>query len=248
MSNLVSKSSLEEDWYIKSELEELKEERDYFMQTLMHNLKTPVRSEIRAIELLMKGSFGDLSEEQKEVLKEILNSSTQMMFMLDSIILKNKIEKNRIDSHPQKINLKILINDVIEEMRLNFENKKQTINLYINTSTETVFMDYKTLRTALVQLLSNAIKFSSEGKTIDIFTKETAENIYLSVQDYGVGMTEEEQKNVFKFNMHNYKKFNAIGAGLGLHIAKVALKNQGADITVTSKKDVGTTFTIIFSK
>ena len=55
----------------KNEINELRDERDFFMQTIMHNLKTPVRSEIRIIELLIKGSFGELNDAQKEVLKEV---------------------------------------------------------------------------------------------------------------------------------------------------------------------------------
>lgn len=232
----------------KNEINELRDERDFFMQTIMHNLKTPVRSEIRIIELLIKGSFGELNDAQKEVLKEVLNSSTQMMFMLDSIILKNKIDKNKVSTNPIKLNLTSSINEVIEELRLSFENKKQTINIKLNNLTEHVVIDYKTLRNALIQVLSNAIKFSPEGNEIDIYTEETPSHINISIKDYGVGMSKEELKTVFNYNMYNYKKFNTIGAGLGLHIAKITIEQQGGDIKVESTPNVGSTFTIMLKK
>ncbi len=122
----------------KNEINELRDERDFFMQTIMHNLKTPVRSAIRLIELLIKGSFGELNDAQKEVLKEVLNSSTQMMFMLDSIILKkiHSLEENNnelllklLEEVSENEVLVVDLEKVVVSSNKKFANKKLTLDL-----------------------------------------------------------------------------------------------------------------------
>jgi len=89
-------------------LKQLQDEKDNFIETLKHDLKTPARSEIRAMELLWGGHFGELNPFQMEVLEEILNSGKCMFFMLDSLLSKYNFDKNKMKLYPTEFSIKKL--------------------------------------------------------------------------------------------------------------------------------------------
>jgi two-component system sensor histidine kinase/response regulator len=229
-------------------LKQLQDERDCFIETLTHDLKTPVRSEIKAMELLLKGHFGTLNPSQFEVLEEILNSSNYMFFMLDSILSKYKIDKNKVNLLPTEFSLNELIQDCIKEVRILFENKKQNISICFENKQEKINADYVAIKKTILNLLSNAIKFSPENSNIEIKVFDNAEEVDISFIDNGIGIANNDLKNIFEYQTKNKKRFKQVGSGLGLYISKKIIEMHGGNIIVQSNQGKGSNFTISLPK
>lgn len=229
-------------------LKQLQDDRDCFIETLTHDLKTPVRSEIRAIELLLNGHFGVLNSNQLEVLEEILNSSNYMFFMLDSILSKHKFDKNKIKLLPTEFSINELIRQCIKEVRILFETKKQNIIICFENKQEQIEADYMAIKRIIINLLSNATKFSPEGSNIEIIVSEYQDEIKIEIIDNGIGIPNEDLKNIFEYKTKNKKRFKQVGAGLGLYISKKIIEMHGGNIVAESNQGKGSNFKISLPK
>lgn len=229
-------------------LKKLQEERECFIETVTHDLKTPVRSEIRAVELLLDGHFGELKPSQVEVLEEILNSSNYMFFMLDSILSKYKFDQNKIKLVPVKFNINSLVKDCVQELRILFEVKKQNINIFSENTTEEVMADYQGIKRTIINLISNAIKFSKNNSTIEVRIFDTENSVNVSVTDRGLGIDSQEVDDIFTYKKENVKKFRQVGSGLGLYISQKIVSLHGGKIDVKSQKGEGSNFTVSLPK
>ncbi len=229
-------------------LKNLQDERDCFIETVTHDLKTPVRSEIRAMELLLKGHFGELNQTQTEILSEILNSSNYMFFMLDSILSKYKLDQNKIKLIPVRFNLSELISECVKELAILFKTKNQSINVCFESKVEDIFADYIAIKRIIINLISNAIKFSKEDSIIEIKIFDEDSDVKISVIDNGVGISSSEIQNIFEYKKETVKKFRQVGSGLGLYISKKIIAMHGGKIEVQSVKGKGSNFTVSLPK
>lgn len=229
-------------------LKRLQDERDCFIETVTHDLKTPVRSEIRAMELLLDGYFGELNQMQTEILSEVLNSSNYMFFMLDSILSKYKLDQNKIKLMPVKFNLSELIAECVKELFILFKTKKQSVNICFESKTEEVFADYIAIKRIIINLISNAIKFSKENSIIEVKVFDEDTDIKIAVIDSGVGISSSEMKNIFEYKKETVRKFKQVGSGLGLYISQKIIAMHGGKISVESVKGKGSNFTVSLPK
>lgn len=229
-------------------LKELQDERDCFIETVTHDLKTPVRSEIRAMDMLLNGHFGELNPKQSEVLSEILNSSNYMFFMLDSILSKYKLDQNKVKLMPVQFNINELIKESVRDIRILFENKRQSINICFENHSDEVFADYSAMKRIIISLLSNAIKFSKEESIIEIRVFDTENETKISFIDNGVGISSGELKNIFEYKKENIQKLKQVGSGLGLYISQKIIAMQGGKIVVESQEGEGSKFTVSLPK
>lgn len=229
-------------------LKSLQDERECFIETVTHDLKTPVRSEIRAMELLLNGCFGELNQMQSEILSEVLNSSNYMFFMLDSILSKYKLDQNKIKLMPVRFSLNELVTECVKELSVLFKTKKQSVNVCFESKTDEVFADYIAIKRIIVNLLSNAIKFSQENSMIQIRIFDEDTDIKISVIDNGIGISSSEIQNIFEYKKETVKKFRQVGSGLGLYISQKIIEMLGGQIVVESVKGKGSSFTVSLPK
>lgn len=229
-------------------LKKLQDERDCFIETVTHDLKTPVRSEIRAMDMLLNGHFGKLNPQQSEVLSEILNSSNYMFFMLDSILSKYKLDQNKVKLIPEKFSINELIKESVQDVRVLFENKRQSINICFENNSDEIFADYSAMKRIIINLLSNAIKFSKDESIIEVRVFETENETKISFIDHGIGISSKELKGIFEYKKDNIQKLKQVGSGLGLYISQRIVAMHGGKITVESKEGEGSNFTIALPK
>ena len=154
----------------------------------------------------------------------------------------SKLEEGNISASPELFNISEYTQSVLQE--LNPVLKPGQNIQYHHVGLVEVYLDLKFLKNILFNLGSNAIKFSPENKPIDIITKVGKDTIEISVQDYGIGIPEEEQGHLFQrfFRAHNVT--NIQGTGLGLNIVSRYVELMNGNITFQSKPDEGTLFLI----
>lgn len=225
-------------------LREIEKQKEIFVATLTHDLKTPVRAEIRAMELLLEGHLGELNNSQKDLLTEVLNSSNYMFMMIDSLLAKHKHDNDQVKLDKTFFSINDLINTCLKEVKYVCESKNQTIKVLFENEKEEIHADFIEMKRTITNLLTNAMKYSEEHSIIKIKVFEENSKIKISFIDNGPGIAENEIHTIFDKYVTQSKRFRKVGSGLGLFISKRIASMHGGDITVESEEGKGSNFTL----
>ena len=223
---------------------EIQAQKDNFIATLTHDLKTPVRADIMSLELLLKGKFGDLTAEQTEILSEMLNSNKFMMNMLDTLLAKYKYENGGVDLLKSDFELNTFIKEVAKELKCLFKEKNIKCEFIFEKEKIEIHADKIELKRAISNLISNAIKFNNKGGFVRIKTALKDKEIKIKIEDNGIGMNKDKLEHIFDKYVSYAKRFRQLGTGLGLYVAKKIIEAHGGKIEVESKPKIGSVFTI----
>ncbi|MCR5265335.1 MAG: hypothetical protein K6E29_01920 [Cyanobacteria bacterium RUI128] len=224
----------------QKEIESLKED---FIATLTHDLKVPIIAEANMLDFFLSEKFGKISEKQKEALNTMKMSNKELLDLVQTVLDTYKVKEGEIDLNPEKVSVKNLLNEVIEEMEPIAQ--KNGNNLVLNLKTDyKVKVDFIQIKRVLKNLVSNAISYGKAGSNIDITAKDKSDFSIISVKDYGKGISKEDIDKVFNKYYSAHKKFRKIGTGLGLYLSKKLVNAHGGDLSVTSKEGEYTEFII----
>lgn len=218
--------------------------KEDFLATVAHDLKTPISAGINALNLLLNENLGELEEDQHEIIEDILNSTKFMQDMVENLLCKSKIEKNRITLSKQVCPLKKVVEHCIELTKYILIPKKQRIQLECKLENTLLPIDFLEIKRAIHNLIANASEYSPEGSKILIEIFEADNKIGLFVQDFGKGIDLINQEDVFSQYMSFAKKYKRVGSGLGLYITKNIIEAHGGEIRLESKVGYGTKVTI----
>ncbi len=222
------------------ELETLK---DDFVATLTHDLKVPIIAETNMLELLLEGTFGELSEKQKFALKSMQSSNKELLELVQVVLDTYKIRDGRIKLYKENIMLTSFIEEIFIEMKP-IANKTKNELVFIKSRDIRVFADRFQLKRVLKNLIQNAISYGKAKTPIEINIGEIPEFVTIKVKDYGNGISREELDKIFNRYYSAAKKFRKIGTGLGLYLSLQILKAHRGDLTVESKIGEFTEFCI----
>jgi len=223
---------------------EIENQKETFVATLTHDLKTPIRAEIRAIELLLKGSFGEVSSNQIELLTDMLHSNKYMFNMLDNLLSTYRYENGNVKLKRDYIDINNLIRNCHIELKYLAEEKNQQITIEISEEPIIVHADLIEIKRVIMNLLSNAMLYTQDGGNIIIKSELSNDLAYISFTDNGRGLSEAEIARLFNKYTSYTKKFRHVGTGLGLYLSKQIVNLHGGDITIISQEEKGSTFTI----
>lgn len=227
-----------------TEEHEIEKQREQFIETLTHDLKTPVRAEKRALELLYEGSFGELTKEQKGIIKEILNSSHYMMRMTNNVLTKYKLDNGKYKIFKRQYSIKQTIQDCLDSLKYLFESKNQTIKITSNIDNDLCEYDEREIKRVLTNIIANASEYSPKDSTIEIILEKGSKSLKLSIKDEGSGIPKETLETIFEENMALKSRFKKVGSGVGLYITKKIMEAHNGDIKVESKENQGSIFTL----
>lgn len=219
-------------------------DKENFLATIAHDLKTPINAGINALNLLLDNNLGELEDNQQEIISDILNSTKFMKDMVENILCKNKIEGDRIHLSKNIYSLKELIEHCIEITKYITIPRKQKILFKCNLHDALVKMDFLEIKRAVHNLIANASEYSPEGGKILIEIFKDGNDIGFYVQDFGKGIDLVNQQNVFLQYMTFAKKYKKVGSGLGLYITKRIIEAHDGKITLESKLNEGTKITV----
>lgn len=216
-----------------------------FLANMSHELRTPLNAIIGYSEILTEDCKDDGRTEGLEDLAKIRTAGKHLLDLINSILDLSKIEAGKMQLYVEPFEVKNLINDVLLMIEPLVEKNGNTLKVLCPPQTGAMRSDSTKLRQSLVNLLSNASKFTHQGTlTLEVVPEEN--RVLFHVRDTGIGMTASQLQLLFQpfsqADASTSKKFG--GTGLGLAITKRFCEMMGGDITVASESGKGTTFTI----
>lgn len=217
--------------------------KETFVATLTHDLKTPIRAEYQAMELLRSGAFGPLQPEQSDILDEILQSNRYMYRLVDSLLTTYMYEEGKAQIKRQLLDLNQLIEqDILPSLNTLASQKNIRLSLNLAQDLPSVPVDPIEIQRVLNNLGQNAITFTPEEGIIEITTGRNGDEVIVSVQDSGSGIPEEDRETLFERYMTRAKRFKQVGTGLGLYLSKMIVEAHQGRINVESQPGQGSRF------
>lgn len=226
----------------------IEEQKETFIATLTHDLKSPIRAEQNILKQLLNGQFGTLTDTQKTIIKEILNSKEYENKMIENLLTRYHITSNTFKLFIEKNNYKETIETVLKEADHLFKDKMQEITVTYNAKTSNFEYDKTEIKRVLSNIIQNASEYTPKNGKISINVTETNEKIITSITDSGYGIKKEDLSHIFNKNVTLAKKYRKVGAGLGLYISKTLVNAHKGTITVESEVNKGSTFTFTLPK
>jgi two-component system sensor histidine kinase BarA len=214
-----------------------------FLASVSHELRTPLTSIIAFVELLLEGTAGELTGQQKEYLEDVLRGSQRLMTSINAILDMAKIEARKMTLKNSSFSLAELIREI--EHRMDPVALKKNLELEVDLEGElVVYADKQKIEQVIVNLVGNAIKFTPAGGKVTITARQKEKEILVWVADTGIGIKEEDQEYIFEAfrQVDGSSTRSHQGTGLGLALAKNLVEMHGGTIWVESRPGLGSTF------
>lgn len=233
----------------REELAKAVDFKNRIFSVIGHDLRSPVSGISGALELILemlKEQVKDEFASMKQIASLSHSASVELGAMLDDLLSWGQLESGSFKSHQHAFKLCNVLEMVEKLNSYQLSSKKIEIISTCDPGLE-IYSDRRVIATIIRNLQSNAIKFSNHGSEIHTKVEKYEDEIRILVQDFGQGMPEEVRDAMFNESHHpkDFSMKNKSGAGVGLMICKRLATAIGADITVESKVDEGTTFTLI---
>ena len=229
------------------ELEKLDQIKGELVSTVSHELRTPLTTLVGHVEMLRTGELGDLSAEQKWAVEVVDRSSQRLLTLIEDLLTLAKIEKGGLGLTLAPTDLGDLTDELRAAVALSASARSINLVFDVDPGVGDVLADRSGLARALLNLLTNAIKFTPEEGLVRLAITSDSSDAVFSVSDTGIGMSPEDQARVFTrfFRSSNATEMAIPGTGLGLSIVKKIVDDHGGTIGVESELGAGTT--VIFT-
>jgi signal transduction histidine kinase len=241
-----NRKEVEETFRIeKGRLESVIKDKNEFLASMSHELKTPLISIIGFTQILTGKNSGELTDKQKHFIENIRTSGEFLLSLINDILDLSKIEAGKVDLNIEEISLKSTIEETLTLFYEKSLKRKIIIKKEFEPGLDFVKADKQRVKQVLINLLSNGLKFSKEdGGIITITVKKTDDFVQISVSDTGIGIKPENMGKLFgKFEQLDKgisQKYG--GTGLGLAITKQLVELHGGRIWSNSEFGKGSIF------
>jgi GAF domain-containing protein len=224
------------------------ENKSQFVSSMSHELRTPLNAIIGLTEMMVKNAARFGTEKAQEPLQRVNRAGTHLLGLINQVLDLSKIEAGKLELNPQTVQLAPLINDVISTAGQLAEQNKNRLVVEAPENLGALTVDPMRLRQVLLNLLSNACKFTKVGE-VKLATRKVSNGsdfVEFAVSDTGIGMTPEQQARLFEeFSQADATTAQRFGGtGLGLAITRKLARMMGGDVTVTSEPGKGSVFTV----
>jgi signal transduction histidine kinase len=226
------------------QLEAASRHKSEFLANMSHELRTPLNAIIGFSEVLAEKMFGEVNDKQAEYLQDILESGRHLLSLINDILDLSKIEAGHMELEPADFDLPSAIDNALILVRERASRRGITLGSTIDEHLGTIRGDERKVKQVLLNLLSNALKFTPEGGRIDVGGRLDGEVAEVSVTDTGIGIAPADQEAVFEeFRQVGAAERKAEGTGLGLALSRRFVELHGGRIWVQSEVGHGSTFT-----
>jgi signal transduction histidine kinase/DNA-binding response OmpR family regulator len=232
-----------------AQLEAANQLKSQFLANMSHELRTPLNAIIGVTEMLLEDARDLKRDDEIEPLERVLRAGRHLLELINDILDLSKIEAGKMDLHPDTFPVALLVGDVVKTIEMLAGKNGNSIVLECPADTGSMHADQIRVRQVLLNLLSNANKFTKNGTVSVTVRREVREGrdwIAVAVADTGIGMTPEQLSRLFndfvQADASTTRKYG--GTGLGLAISRRLCQMMGGEITVTSEPGKGSTFLV----
>jgi signal transduction histidine kinase len=226
-----------------AQLETASRHKSEFLANMSHELRTPLNAIIGFSEVLSEQMFGPVNDKQAEYLKDILESGRHLLSLINDILDLSKIEAGRMELEAAEFDLPGTIENALILVRERANRHGIALSHSVDPHLGTICADERKVKQVLLNLLSNALKFTPEGGRVDVSARIHDGAAEIAVTDTGVGIAPDDQVAVFEeFRQVGSTAKKIEGTGLGLAISRKFIELHGGRIWVTSELGVGSTF------
>jgi GAF domain-containing protein len=225
------------------QLEAASRHKSEFLANMSHELRTPLNAIIGFSEVLAERMFGELNEKQDEYLKDIYASGQHLLSLINDILDLSKVEAGRMELELADFSLPAALDNALTLVRERANRRGITLGRAIDDRVGMIRGDERKVKQVLLNLLSNALKFTPEGGRIDVRATMTDGMAEISVADTGVGIAPEDQEAIFEeFRQVGTADKKVEGTGLGLALSRKFIELHGGRIWVHSQPGKGSAF------
>lgn len=247
----IDRIKLQEELILKrveaEKLEELNKLKSYFVSSVSHDMKTPLTS-IKMFAEMLQSSKEVNSEKAKEYLQMIEGESSRLTRLIDNVLDFSNIERGVKQYNFENISLNDIVKQTLKMMQYQLKLNKFNVKLNLAENENLIYADRVAIEEALVNLISNSIKYSKEKKLIEVKTHVKDNFMVLSVKDEGIGISPENLENIFHsfYRIDSKESQRTGGVGLGLSIVKHIMDAHNGKIEVQSEVGKGSKFSLSF--
>lgn len=217
-----------------------------FINNMTHEFKTPIATINLALDAIKNPKIIDDKEKVRRYLGMIKDENKRMHAQVENVLRISKLEKNELNISKERVKLHDLIEDAISHIELIVEDKKGYVKTHFEAQKSSVLANETHFTNVIVNMLDNAVKYSTGVPKIDVYTENVGTNIIMKIKDQGSGMSKAAQKRVFEkfYREHTGDIHNVKGHGLGLAYVKRIVDDHQGHVSVESEKGKGSTFII----
>ncbi len=225
---------------------DLNELRSRFVSMASHQFRTPltvIQSGIEIMDMYVENLSAEKQNQFKKQFGKIQTEVNRLQDLMNDVLLLGRADAERTPFHPEKTNLVNFVSEIIEKYNNRYPDERKVI-LQTEGKGAIINIDHKLIGHALENIISNSYKYSSEGN-IDVKILFEKEKVTISIADNGIGISEEDIKNLFHPFYRGTNTAEIEGTGLGLSISREFIHKHGGDIFVSSQLNKGTTFYVV---
>ena len=230
------------------QLDSFSRNKSQFLASMSHELRTPLNAIIGLTEMMTANATRFGTEKAQEPLRRVHRAGTHLLGLINQVLDLSKIEAGKLELNPESVMLAPLVDEVIGTARQLAEQNQNRLVVECQNNLAPITVDAMRLRQILLNLLSNACKFTKQGEVALRVRKvvDGCDWIELAVSDTGIGMTPEQLSKLFEeFSQAEASTAQRYGGtGLGLAITRKLARMMGGDVTVTSEPGKGSAFTV----
>ena len=230
-----------------TESQRLEDMRREFVANVSHELKTPITTIKSYSETLLCGALED-KELSKSFVEVIENEADRMSSLVKDLLQLSHMDYEKVVWEMHHLDLREIVTDSVRKLEVHFQNKNQKLNMQISDEAVPIYADRGKIQQVIINLLTNAIKYTPENGNIRISAQVVDKNAIFEVQDSGIGIPKEDIKRIFErfYRVDKGRSRAQGGTGLGLSIAHNIIKQHKGSIKVSSELEKGSIFTVYF--
>ena len=226
------------------QLQRLDEAKNEFISMASHQLRTPLTSIKGYLDMMLEGDLGKISPTQRAVLREAFSSSERMVRLINDFLNVSRLQTGKFTIDKQSVDIAQILRDEVSLLKVVADQRSVEMVLKIDKKIPSLAVDSEKIRQVMLNMIDNAIYYSSPHKKVVITLKSSGKMIEFSVKDSGIGVPKSEQANLFGkfFRGTNAKKRRPDGTGVGLFLAKKVILSHDGEMIFESEEGKGSTF------
>ena len=226
------------------QLQRLDEAKNEFISMASHQLRTPLTSIKGYLDMMLEGDLGKISPTQRAVLREAFSSSERMVRLINDFLNVSRLQTGKFTIDKQSVDIAQILRDEVSLLKVVADQRSVEMVLKVDKKIPLLAVDSEKIRQVMLNMIDNAIYYSSPHKKVVITLKSSGKMIEFSVKDSGIGVPKSEQANLFGkfFRGTNAKKRRPDGTGVGLFLAKKVILSHDGEMIFESEEGKGSTF------